>query len=58
MKKIICVQYRSSIRVCYKQILVLKSLGLGRLGKRKELPDCPEVRGMIAKVLHLVRVES
>jgi large subunit ribosomal protein L30 len=36
----------------------LKALGLGRIGKSNTLPDRPEIRGMIAKVPHLVTVEE
>jgi large subunit ribosomal protein L30 len=31
-------------------------LGLGRIGRRSELDDSPSVRGMIAKVAHMVEV--
>ncbi|MFN7901234.1 MAG: 50S ribosomal protein L30 [Holosporales bacterium] len=34
----------------------LHGLGLGRIGKQKTLIDSPQVRGMIAKVHHLVAV--
>ena len=34
----------------------LRALGLGRIGKRNTLPDRPEIRGMIARVPHLVEV--
>jgi large subunit ribosomal protein L30 len=34
----------------------LKGLGLDRIGRRASLVDTPAVRGMIAKVAHLVRV--
>jgi large subunit ribosomal protein L30 len=34
----------------------LKALGLGRLDRVAERPDTKEVRGMIAKVPHLVRI--
>jgi large subunit ribosomal protein L30 len=34
----------------------LVGLGLNRIGRRKSLEDTPAVRGMIAKVKHLVRV--
>ena len=37
-----------------KQTLV--GLGLNKLHRRRTLPDTPEVRGMISKVGHLVRV--
>ena len=38
------------------QVNTIKSLGLGRINKTKEYGDCPEVRGMIFKVKHLVEV--
>jgi large subunit ribosomal protein L30 len=31
-------------------------LGLSRIGKRATVADTPAIRGMIAKVAHLVRV--
>jgi large subunit ribosomal protein L30 len=31
-------------------------LGLNRLGRRATLPDTQSVRGMIAKVAHMVRI--
>jgi large subunit ribosomal protein L30 len=34
----------------------LKGLGLDKIGRRASLVDTPAVRGMIAKVAHLVRV--
>jgi large subunit ribosomal protein L30 len=36
----------------------LRALGLGRIGKARVLPDRPEIRGMIARVAHLVEVHS
>ena len=36
----------------------LRALGLGRIGKTHTLPDRPEIRGMIARVPHLVTVEE
>ena len=35
---------------------VLRGLGLRKLQQTVERPDTPEIRGMIAKVPHLVRV--
>ena len=32
----------------------LRALGLGRIGKTNTLPDRPEIRGMLARVPHLV----
>lgn len=39
-----------------KQRQTLVGLGLNRIGRRSSLEDTPAVRGMIAKVSHLVRV--
>ena len=39
-----------------QQRQTLVGLGLTRIGRRKTLQDTPAVRGMIAKVAHLVRV--
>jgi large subunit ribosomal protein L30 len=36
----------------------LRALGLGRIGKTNTLPDRPEIRGMVAKVPHLIRVDE
>jgi len=36
----------------------LRALGLGRIGKTNTLPDRPEIRGMIARVPHLVNVTA
>jgi large subunit ribosomal protein L30 len=52
------VQTGSSTRRPADQHATLVGLGLGRIGKRRELADTPAVRGMIAKVAHLVRVED
>lgn len=40
--------------VSQRQTLI--GLGLNRIGRRKSLEDTPSVRGMIAKVAHLVRI--
>ncbi len=51
-------QIRSSIGIKPKQRGTLRALGLGRIGKTNELPDRAEIRGMIARVPHLVEVEE
>ena len=38
------------------QRATLKGLGLDKIGRRARVEDTPAVRGMIAKVAHLVRV--
>ena len=40
-----------------KHKLVLKGLGLTRFGKTVSLKDTPAIRGMLKKVVHLVKVE-
>ena len=49
-------QTGSSIRRPKTQHATLVGLGLGRIGKTKELEDTPSVRGAIAKVSHMVEV--
>ena len=51
-------QVRSAIGAKPKQRGTLRALGLGRIGKSNTLPDRPEIRGMIARVPHLVSVEE
>jgi large subunit ribosomal protein L30 len=51
-------QVRSRIGTKPKHRGTLRALGLGRIGKSNTLPDRPEVRGMIAKVPHLIQVEE
>ena len=51
-------QHRSSIGAKPKQCGTLRALGLGRIGRSPELPDRPEIRGMLARVPHLVKVEE
>jgi len=51
-------QVRSGIGTKPKHRGTLRALGLGRIGKSNLLPDRPEVRGMIARVPHLVAVEE
>jgi large subunit ribosomal protein L30 len=50
------VQTGSPIGRPGEQRATLKGLGLNRIGRRSDLVDTPAVRGMIAKVAHLVRV--
>ena len=51
-------QTRSAIGRPERQALTLKSLGLRRLNHTVELQDTPTIRGMIAKVAHLVTVSE
>lgn len=49
---------RSQIGIKPKQRGTLRALGLRRIGSTNTLPDRPEVRGMIARVPHLIQVEE
>jgi large subunit ribosomal protein L30 len=51
-------QVKSGIGSKPKHRGTLRALGLGRVGKSHVLPDRPEIRGMIARVPHLVTVEE
>ena len=51
-------QVRSSIGRKPKQRGTLRALGLRKIDQTVELPDRPEIRGMVAKVPHLVRVDN
>lgn len=55
-KKIIVKQIKSVIGRPESQRKILVTLGLGRIGKSNELDDNASIRGMIAKVAHLISV--
>jgi large subunit ribosomal protein L30 len=49
-------QIGSPIRRHHSQRETLIGLGLNRIRRVAEVPDTPQMRGMIAKVKHLVKV--
>ena len=49
-------QTGSTIRRPKDQRQTLTGLGLGKIGRVRELEDTPAVRGMIAKVSHMVEI--
>jgi len=55
-KKIKIQWYRSSIATPEKHKVVVRSLGLTKLNQIVERPDTPDVRGMVEKVPHLLRI--
>ncbi len=55
-KTITVEQIGSPIRRPKDQRATLVGLGLNKMHRRRTLKDTPEVRGMIAKVSHLVRI--
>jgi len=58
VEKITVRLVRSMIGRPEKQRLVLRGMGLTKLQKVVQLPDTPQVRGMLDKVKHLVRIEG
>lgn len=59
VKKMITVkQVGSPIRRDGRQREYLKSLGLGKMNRTKELNDTPAVRGLITKLSHMVEIVS
>ncbi|MFP3901643.1 MAG: 50S ribosomal protein L30 [Acidimicrobiia bacterium] len=58
MGRLRVTQVRSSIGTKPKHRGTLRAMRLGRIGKTHVLPDRPEIRGMIAKVPHLISVEE
>ena len=55
---LLITQVRSGIGTKPKHRGTLRALGLGRIGQSNLLPDRPEIRGMIARVPHLISVSE
>ena len=58
MATIKITQTGSPIRRNGTQRATLIGLGLNKMHKTRELEDTPSVRGMVAKVSHMVKVEG
>ena len=58
MARIEVTQVKSTIGTKPVHRATMRALGLGGIGRRTTLPDSPDIRGMLAKVNHLVRVEA
>lgn len=54
--KITIQYYRSSIGYSKKQKEIVKSLGITKLNQTVTRPDTPSMRGIVAKVPHLLRI--
>jgi len=57
MAKINVTLKNSIIRTNKRQVATVKALGLGKVNSTVVHEDTPQIRGMIAKVHHLVTVE-
>lgn len=51
-------QVRSVIRRPKGQKLTMQALGLRRMHQSVEHKDTPEIRGMLQRVNHLIRIET
>ncbi len=58
IKKLRITLKRSPIDYNQKQKITVRTLGLRRMHQMVEHRDTPQIRGMIAKVSHLVEVEE
>ena len=58
MATIKVTQTGSPIRRTPDQRATLIGLGLNKMHKTRELEDPPEVRGMIRKVNHMIKIEG
>ena len=56
MATIVVKQIASPARRPQVQRQTLVGLGLGRIGKTRELEDTPSVRGMVRAIPHLVSI--
>ena len=56
--KLKVTQIRSTINRIESHKKIIKSLGLGKIGKSRILNDTPSIRGMINKVAYLLKVEE
>ncbi|HUY06638.1 MAG TPA: 50S ribosomal protein L30 [Acidimicrobiales bacterium] len=57
-KELRVTMVRSLIGIKPKHRGTLRALGLRKIGAQNVLPNRPEIRGMIARVPHLVTVEA
>lgn len=48
--------YRSSIGYAKSQKQIIRSLGITKLNQKVTRPDTPAMRGIVAKVPHLLRI--
>ena len=57
-RKLRITQVKSSTHRRYDQALTLRALGFKRLQQTVEHNDTPQIRGMVKKIIHLLKVEE
>ena len=55
---VVVKQVRSQIGIMPKTKATMRALGLRKIGDVNTLPDRPEIRGMIARVPHLIEISK
>jgi len=58
MAKVKVTKVRSVINRPKDQKLTMEALGLRKMNQSREIEDSPALRGMLAKVSHLVKIEE
>ena len=58
MGKIKVTKVRSTIKRPADEKRTMEALGLRKMNQSNELNDSPQIRGMIRKVSHLIKVEE
>ena len=58
MKKLKVTRLGSLIRKEKRQKKTMEALGLRKRHQVKIYNDCPQIRGMLAQVVHLVQIEE
>ncbi|MGH7727031.1 MAG: 50S ribosomal protein L30 [Candidatus Eiseniibacteriota bacterium] len=57
-RKLKITQVRSTMRCKYDQEQTLHALGIRKMQQSVEHDDTPQIRGMIRKIVHLLKVEE
>ena len=58
MKKVVVTKIKSTINRPKDQKRTMESLGLRKIGQKREFVLTPQIQGMINKVKHLISVEE